>query len=71
MSKLSVLFWFLVVFLLLSCETRGVKWKEPVASANCNDIYVVTVENHKYVIYDGVSKGGIVHAESCPCKEKE
>lgn len=36
-----------------------------------DEIYIVEVEGHKYVIYDGYNQGGIVHAESCSCKEKE
>ena len=35
-----------------------------------DEIYTVEVEGHKYVIYDGYNQGGIVHAESCPCKER-
>ena len=36
-----------------------------------NEIYVETVRGHDYVIYDGYYKGGIVHAESCPCKQNK
>ena len=33
-------------------------------------IYSVEIEGHEYIIFDGHHKGGIIHSESCPCKEK-
>ena len=29
---------------------------------------VVTVKGHEYIIVNGSNRGGIVHSESCPCK---
>jgi hypothetical protein len=36
----------------------------------CKDIDIVEIEGHLYVIYSGTYKGGIIHAEHCPCKNK-
>ena len=33
-------------------------------------IYSLEIEGHAYIIFDGYHKGGIIHSESCPCKEK-
>lgn len=33
-------------------------------------LYTAEIEGHLYVIYNGNSKGGIIHAEHCPCKTK-
>lgn len=30
---------------------------------------VVVIEGHKYILYDGYYSGGIIHAESCHCKQ--
>ena len=32
------------------------------------NIYTIEIEGHLYVIYSGARKGGIIHAEHCPCK---
>lgn len=32
-------------------------------------IYKAQVEGHEYLIIDGVYKSGIIHSESCPCKQ--
>ncbi len=34
-------------------------------------VYTVIVDGHKYVIFEGYCKGGIVHAESCTCNGKK
>lgn len=34
-----------------------------------SNVFTVMVDGHKYVVFDGYYKGGIVHAESCWCKE--
>jgi hypothetical protein len=31
---------------------------------------VVEIEGHKYILMDGYRSGGIIHAESCWCKNK-
>lgn len=33
-------------------------------------LYTAEIEGHLYVIYSGTYKGGIIHAEHCPCKMK-
>lgn len=33
-------------------------------------IYMVEIEGHIYVVFSGHHKGGIIHAEHCPCKNK-
>lgn len=33
-----------------------------------SEVKVVTVKGHEYIIVDGSNRGGIVHSESCPCK---
>lgn len=32
-------------------------------------IYSIEIERHKYIIFDGFRKGGIIHSESCPCRK--
>lgn len=34
-----------------------------------SEVKVVTVKGHEYIIVNGSNRGGIVHSESCPCKE--
>lgn len=35
-------------------------------------IYSIEIEGHKYIVFNGSQKGGIIHSESCPCiKEKK
>lgn len=33
-------------------------------------IYTIEIEGHVYVVFSGTYKGGIIHAEHCPCKNK-
>ena len=33
-----------------------------------NEVYLVEIEDHQYIIFNGLHKGGIIHAEHCPCK---
>lgn len=33
-----------------------------------SEVSVVTVKGHEYIIVNGSNRGGIVHSESCPCK---
>lgn len=33
-------------------------------------LFTAEIEGHLYVIYNGTYKGGIIHAEHCPCKMK-
>ena len=34
-------------------------------------IYSLEIEGHEYIIIDGHNKGGIIHSESCPCKQEK
>ena len=34
-----------------------------------SEVKVVTVKGYEYIIVNGSNRGGIVHSESCPCKE--
>lgn len=56
--------------LIVGCEVDGRKESKKMVSST-DEIYIVEIEEHKYVIYDGYYQGGIVHAESCWCKDKE
>lgn len=46
--------------------TRIKMYKNDVGSS----IYSAEIEGHIYLIYSGNYKGGIIHAEHCPCKMK-
>lgn len=32
-------------------------------------VSTVEIEGHKYIIFEGIYKGNIIHSESCPCKK--
>lgn len=34
------------------------------------DISVIEIEHHLDLVFSGLNKGGIIHAEHCPCKMK-
>lgn len=53
----------LVLLLLAGCDEQRKEYQN-----GADSVYIVTVEGHKYVIYDGYHQGGIVHAENCECK---
>ncbi len=59
------IFAVLVILAITGCAGKR---ENQVSAGSCDAVYTVTVEGHKYVIYDGYHQGGIVHAESCPCK---
>lgn len=33
-------------------------------------IFTVDIEGHTYLIFEGINKAGMVHAEHCSCKKK-
>lgn len=75
MKKILIL---LVAICLCGCIATDVKksvtydevpLKIYVADAT-KTIYTVEIEGHIYVIFSGRYKGGIIHAEHCPCKNK-
>ena len=55
---------------IVGCESLGEGKENGKIVGSADEIYIVEIEGHKYVIYDGYKQGGIVHAESCPCKER-
>ena len=56
------------LLLIVGCESMGEGKENGMIVGSTDEIYIVEIEGHKYVIYDGYRQGGIVHAESCPCK---
>ena len=59
------------LLLIVGCEPSSEGKEKRKIVGLSDEIYIVEVEGHKYVIFDGYYQGGIVHAESCSCKEKE
>lgn len=59
------------LLLIVGCKSLSEGKEDRKIVGNTDEIYIVEVEGHKYVIYDGYNQGGIIHAESCSCKEKE
>jgi hypothetical protein len=60
------------------CSSSNVTKEEPTQNTNiklyykdlATVLYTAEIEGHLYVIYSGTYKGGIIHAEHCPCKMK-
>lgn len=69
--KKKIYLLLLTLPLLVGCESLSEGKEDRKIVGTSDEIYIVEVEGHKYVIYDGCYQGGIVHAESCPCKKKE
>lgn len=63
MKKLLLIF---TIFTLISCEDRSAE-----VSHIGSSIYIETIRGHDYIIYSGMYAGGIIHAESCPCKQSK
>ena len=67
---------FFVIILCLGCcnvdkEKSNVDDATAVKSINLgqvNNVYLVEIEGHQYIIFNGLNKGGVIHAEHCPCK---
>lgn len=67
---------FFVIILCLGCsnvdkEKSNIDSVTAVKSINfdgVNEVYLIEIEGHQYIIYNGINKGGIIHAEHCPCK---
>ena len=70
---------FFILILCLGCSNVDKEDKEiynidsvtAVKSINLdgvNEVYLFEIEGHQYIIYNGLYKGGIIHAEHCPCK---
>lgn len=58
----------LLLLSLLAIMGCGGERDNQVGVGISDKVYTVIVDGHKYVIFEGYCKGGIVHAESCPCK---
>lgn len=59
------------IVILFGCDNTHFSGKERVYGARYDDeIYTVTYEGHEYIVLYGYRKGGITHAESCPCKNR-
>ena len=69
--KKKIYLLLLALPLIVGCEAQSEEKDGRKIVGLTDEIYTVEVEGHKYIIYDGYNQGGIVHAESCPCKERE
>lgn len=67
---------FFVIILCLGCSNVD-KEKTNVDDATAvksiyldrvNEVYLIEIEGHQYIFFNGLNKGGIIHAEHCPCK---
>lgn len=67
--KKKIYLLLLALPLIVGCGSLSKEKKDRKIVGFSDEIYIVDVEGHKYVIYDGYYQGGIVHAESCWCKE--
>jgi hypothetical protein len=75
MKKILIL---LAAICLCGCNSTGITKEEPTQNLNVKyyykdpstRLYTVEIEGHLYVIYGGNHRGGIIHAEHCPCKNK-
>lgn len=66
MRKLLLLF---VICTVCGCERPQVKDKQTVSKTEFGEgIREVEIKGHIYLIFEGVYKGNIIHAEHCPCK---
>jgi hypothetical protein len=65
---------FILMILLMGCSDVPVNQKEKKAEHEYRDsynhVFKITLEGHEYWLFEGYSKGGIIHSESCPCKNK-
>lgn len=75
MKKILIL---LVTICLCGCGSSSVTKEEPTQNLNekyyykdsDDRLFTVEIEGHLYIIYKGLYKGGITHAEHCTCKNK-
>ena len=70
----NILFLF-AICTVCGCETPQVKDKQTVSKSKTvsntafgEGIQEVEIKGHIYLIFDGIYKGNIIHAEHCPCK---
>ena len=75
MKKILIL---LATICCCGCGSTGVTKEEPTQNLNVKyyhkapplHLYMVEIEGHLYIVYNGAYKGNIIHAEHCPCKTK-
>lgn len=70
--KKTIMLILCILILIVGCDEQkesNERKENRVSASSMEEIYTVMCDGHKYVIYDGINKGGIVHAESCECKE--
>lgn len=72
MKKILFLF---AICTVCGCERPQVKDKQTVSKSKTvlktafgEEIQEVEFKGHVYLIFAGVNKGNIIHAEHCPCK---
>ena len=75
MKKILIL---LATICLYGCGNTGITKEEQTQNLNekyyykdgDDRLFTVEIEGHLYIVYKGFYKGGITHAEHCPCKNK-
>lgn len=72
MNKIKTLLLVLCATALTGCVGKAGKVDTDPNLLNDYDDAIVPVEynGHKYIIYKGVRKGGIIHDPDCPCHQK-
>lgn len=68
-EKIYLLLFALLIIVGCKPSNKGKENREIVGLSD--EIYIIEIEGHKYVIYDCYNQGGIIHAESCPCKTQK
>ena len=67
--KKTIMLILCILILIVGCDEQKENKENCVTTSSLDEIYTVACDGHKYVIYNGINKGGIVHAESCECKK--
>lgn len=72
MNKIKTLLLVLCATALTGCVGKAGKVDADPNLLNDFDDAIVPVEynGHKYIIYKGIRKGGIIHDPDCPCHQK-
>lgn len=72
MNKIKTTLLALCAIALTGCVGKAGKVDTDPNLLNDVDDAIVSVEynGHKYIIYKGVRKGGIIHDPDCPCHQK-
>lgn len=72
MNKIKTTLLALCAIALTGCVGKAGKVDTDPNLLNDFDDAIVPVEynGHKYIIYKGVRKGGIIHDPDCPCHQK-